>query len=121
MRALELASSLFAHAVAGGADVATLGEADLGLGGHLERELSTPGALEQARLLCAFRFARSGLDADAGTCAQLPRADVAGARLDALPAGSLVRFRGMVRACGGRAQPLPVAHGGCCGAGARHV
>ena len=49
MRALELAASLFEHAVSGGADVATLGEADLGLGAHVERELSTPGALEAVR------------------------------------------------------------------------
>ena len=52
MRALELASSLFAHAVSGGADVATLGEADLGLAAHVERELSAPGALEAVRVLC---------------------------------------------------------------------
>ena len=50
MRPLELVASLFEHAVSGGADVATLGEADLGLGAHVERELSTPGALEAVRL-----------------------------------------------------------------------
>jgi hypothetical protein len=56
VRPLELAASLFAHAVQNGADVATLGDASFGLPEHVQRELAAPGALDAVR--AARRAAR---------------------------------------------------------------
>ena len=91
LRPLELAASLFAHAVAGGADVATLGDADLGLPAHVERELA--GSLHAVRRRRGLRARRTAADAPA----QVPSVDAPGVRLETLPPGALVRFRGMVR------------------------
>ena len=49
LRPLELAASLFGHAVEGGADVSALGESDLGLADHVQRVLAAPGALDAVR------------------------------------------------------------------------
>ncbi len=50
LRPLELVASLFAHAAGSGADVATLGESDLGVPAHLQALLAAPGALAAVRL-----------------------------------------------------------------------
>ena len=69
LRALDLVASAFQHALASpGSDVGSLGDSDWGVGAHVERFLSTAGALEEVCFVRAARFSSPFHSAPARSC-----------------------------------------------------